>query len=134
MINLQRSLSLQQSVAIILPVILILDFIVDNEFDYVIVIIELLIHTHISHLISANTLYNCTIASIYFLNSYTSILGLINFSSIDIIYNIVVNIICIISIFHFTDHRKLTSRFSTIHFDTLFHQHKEVYKAFINIP
>lgn len=132
--NMQKPMSLIQIASLVLPVILIIDFIIDSELDYAIVIIEIIIHSQIAHLLPANIVYHGFIILAYALDSSTSTIQLINFSNLEVIYNIIVNIICIISIFYITDHKKLTSRFSTIHFDTLFSHHKEVAKAFVSIP
>ncbi|MDD3267473.1 MAG: hypothetical protein PHC75_09890 [Burkholderiales bacterium] len=133
-IRLQRQLSIIEILSIVLPAILIFDFMIDCKLDYAIVITEILIHSHITHLIPANILCYIIITTMYTISNSLSIIGTIEFSTVYFIYNIVVNIICIASIFYFIDHRKLTSRFSTIHFDTLFNHHKEVYKALVSIP
>lgn len=133
-LNLQNKLSVFEITATILPAMLVFDFIIDYELDYAIVITEILIHIHISHMIPINMVCNIIVSIIYALNNSLSLLEIINLHTISIIYNIIVNIICITLIFYFIDHKKLTSRFSTTLLDTLFHHYKEVNKALIAIP
>lgn len=125
--------SLIQSLIVILVSVLFVDFIKDHDLDNLFVISNISVHAYIAHLTCVNVLFDFFILLSQVLSCSASTI----FLSLEAIYIIYLNIVLFISVlilFNIISNTRLLSRFSTLHIDATFNHHKEVIKAFINIP